>query len=117
MAASRAIEWRRLMRPERWDRINAIFDLAVDVEPAVQEKCVREAAAGDDDLAAEVLSLLRACSAGTVLHSQLAGADSCDAARDGYVQSRTTPRHGSTVPDSVELSADWSGKKIGPYRL
>ena len=51
------------MAAEQWERINAIFDLAVEVDRARQDRFVREAAAGDDELAAEVLSLLRNSSA------------------------------------------------------
>ena len=46
------------MTPERWRRIDDLFDAAVRVDPAGREAWLRAACGGDDDLRAEVGRLL-----------------------------------------------------------
>ena len=46
------------LSPERWRRITELFHDALEREPGAREPFVREAAAEDEDLAREVLSLL-----------------------------------------------------------
>ena len=46
------------MTPERWRRIDDLFDAAVRIDPAGREAWLRAACGGDDDLRAEVGRLL-----------------------------------------------------------
>ena len=46
------------MTPERWRRIDDLFDAALQLAPAERESWLREACGGDEDLRAEVDRLL-----------------------------------------------------------
>ena len=46
------------MTPERWRRIDDLFDAALRLAPAEREAWLREACGGDDELRAEVARLL-----------------------------------------------------------
>jgi serine/threonine-protein kinase len=52
------------LNPERWKRVQEIFHAALTVEPSEREELVRQESAGDDALAAEVISLLQAHDSG-----------------------------------------------------
>jgi hypothetical protein len=99
------------MQAERWERINAVFDLAVEMGCAQQERFVQEAAAGDDELAAEVLSLLRAAATGTTIRSPLAEVYRGDGAYE------TNGRDAGPLTSSIEVTDDRLNEKIGSYRL
>jgi len=49
--------------PERWKKMEALVDGALDLEPSEREAHVRAQAAGDDDLRDEVLRMLAASAA------------------------------------------------------
>lgn len=49
--------------PERWKKMEALLDEALDLEPSEREAHVRAQAAGDDDLRDEVLRILAASAA------------------------------------------------------
>src|SRR5205085_6078123 len=90
----------RRMTPERWRRINALFDAALRLAPADREPWLREACGGDEDLRAEVVRLL-------------AGDER--AARDGFL----TPPGEARLPANVTRSwaprsAARSPEKPGP---
>jgi tetratricopeptide (TPR) repeat protein len=112
-----------MMAPEQWERINSIFDMAVDLEPADQERCVREAAAGDEDLAEVVMSLLRARSLRVMLPNALQVA-----LQPGIIGANSSIRdpstRGETISDDVgssrtviNESSPWFTEKIGSYAL
>jgi serine/threonine-protein kinase len=88
------------MTPERWRRINDLFDAALRLAPAEREPWLREACGGDEDLRAEVVRLL-------------AGDER--AARDGFL----TPPGEAGLPADVTRSwtlrsAARSPEKPGP---
>jgi non-specific serine/threonine protein kinase/serine/threonine-protein kinase len=60
--------------PVAWTRVKAIVAAAIDLPPEARDAFVREAAAGDEALAAEVASLLAAHGAATTFLEQPAGA-------------------------------------------
>lgn len=99
------------MQSERWERINAVFDLAVEADRELQERVVREAAAGDDELIAEVLSLLRAASDSGSIRSPLAEAFQKNGG-DG-----TNGRSACPLTSSIQVIEDHLNEKIGSYRL
>jgi len=111
-----------VIAPERWERINSIFDAAADLEPGLQEQYVRDAAPGDEDLAEEVLSLLRARSLQIVLPSALRvalqagfhGAHSSSDFRDTFA-GITTKSIGLSA--SIDESLERPGGRLGPYIL
>ena len=82
------------MDRQRWDTIQAIFADALDLDRNDREQYVREAAAQDDEIVAEVMSLL-------------AAHDSADSMLDGVVM------------DAIrqELPDDLIGKKVGSFRV
>jgi serine/threonine protein kinase len=116
------------METERQERINAIIALAIELDADLQEQYVRQAAAGDHELAEEVLSLLKSGPDDTFLRTPLKvqesvwfGYPSNSALKqlriDLSAQSeRTADLDGPLLSESPS-SADWSGKKIGSYRI
>jgi serine/threonine-protein kinase len=48
------------MTPERWERVEAIFHAALEIDPPEREMLIERESAGDDELAAQVASLLEA---------------------------------------------------------
>src|SRR4051812_43018277 len=56
--ARRPARRRRRMTPERWRRIDELFDAAVRIDPGGREALLRAACGEDDDLRAEVGRLL-----------------------------------------------------------
>src|SRR6185436_14384379 len=44
--------------PSRWERVERLFDAALDIPPEDRTEWVRDASAGDDELYREVLRLL-----------------------------------------------------------
>ena len=79
------------MTPERWRRIDDLFDAALQLAPAEREPWLREACGGDEDLRAEVDRLL-------------AGDER--AAHDGFL----------TPPGEVVPPAAWDEELDTPYR-
>ncbi len=57
------------MTPERWQQVKALFDQAVACDPARRDDFLREACAGDTELHAELISLLRYGSVGDFLET------------------------------------------------
>jgi eukaryotic-like serine/threonine-protein kinase len=82
--------------PERFQRIEAIFDLVVDLDPATQTARLRDACDGDDTLAEEVQRLLR--------H------DDADGRRVAAAIEAV-----AAVPPVEEAAFD--GRRLGPYRV
>ena len=62
-----------MTEPERWDRIQQLFDAVVEMKPAERRAFLMKECAGDDELYAEVLSLVEADESGHSLldHSPL----------------------------------------------
>ena len=111
------------MNPERWVLIKEIFDSAIELEPAFRERHVREAAAGDQIVVEEVLSLLRADSdkslsrptLSTLSQAARVEAGHCAAGPQGSTQSlETQPSPGD---DDLPLPVNGFGDTIGSYRL
>jgi eukaryotic-like serine/threonine-protein kinase len=82
--------------PERFQRIETIFDLVVDLDPAAQAVRLRDACDGDDTLVEEVQRLLR--------HD----------AADGHRVAATIEAV-TAVPPVEEPTFD--GRRLGPYRV
>ena len=64
------------MEPERWRRINDLFHAALERDPAARDAYLEAQCAGDDALAGEVRSLLRAHAGASALEQPAAAADS-----------------------------------------
>jgi len=81
------------MTPERWQRLEALYDEAVELPPPERERFLDEQCRDDDDLRRELTDMLRDAGSGltnAVEHAAAAVAgDSCA----------------------------WTGRKIGPYRI
>lgn len=84
------------MTPERWHQVDRIFDAALDLSPGERESFVRGACAGDDELAAEVLSLLQS-------HDE----------SGGYIEALSLREISELFPEEK----DQAGRMIGPYRI
>ncbi|GAB4329013.1 MAG: hypothetical protein Kow0074_25290 [Candidatus Zixiibacteriota bacterium] len=82
------------MDTDRWKRVQELFDAAVDLSPAEREALLAQECRGDDELRAEVESLLAA-----------------DAGAGGLLDG-----HAVDVID-VEAAPSREGSAIGPYRL
>ena len=85
------------MTPERWRQIKQVFQAAFDLSPGERPPYVRQACAGDDDLRAEVESLLASVEAEEFLSGAAA----------------------AYVPDALADEA-WDrniGQRIGAYQL
>jgi serine/threonine protein kinase len=92
------------MTEDRWERTKAIFTSAIDLDPAAREAFVREAAAGDQDLCREVLSLLAADSEETLLRNPV------------FASRRIAdlPTQAATGNRGVEVGLS---ERVGPYQL
>lgn len=82
--------------PERWRRIEQLFDLVADLPPADQEARLAKACSGDEGLYAEVRRLVE--------H---------DRSRGASIQRALEGLSGLVIPE--EPSPE--GRRIGPYRL
>ena len=83
------------MTPERWRRVEQLFEAALEKEPPQRESFLAEASAGDPALAEEVLRLIAA--------DQKAGQ---------YVSAtRLTPSSRRGAPTGP------IGQRMGPYRV
>lgn len=84
------------MTPERWSRIKDIFATALEREPAQRATYVEQACGGDEELRAEVSSLLEA--------HDTPGA---------FIEEEAAQRIGlASAPKK-----DWIGRRLGPYRI
>lgn len=101
------------MTPERWQRIESVFQTAVELSPADREEYVQIACAGDESLLNEVEKLLRNFDSAenfiespvwtdSVMLNSSAKKDLSDSFKDGFEQ--------------IE-APDFAGEQIGPYRL
>src|SRR6056297_3932983 len=88
----------RRMDTERWLRIKAIYRNALDRPEPARSECVREACAGDETLAAEILALLETAGGATEALGDIVG-DVAGTAAPGW------------------WSGSAAGERIGPYRL
>jgi hypothetical protein len=123
------------MKQEGWERVKAIFISAVEMEPLSRERYVRKVAAGDEDVCAEVLSLLVADAAnGPVGNAVFAAPLPASALDPGVEDGRNVARinraiqfSGETQPDAGDArqrSEHFAhsplndiGNRIGSYRL
>ncbi len=104
------------MNQDRWERTKAIFTSALDLDPAAREPFVREAAAGDQDLCREVLSLLAADSEQTLLRNPVFASRGL---ADLPTQAATGNRGAETrAPFEAMLDRPLaSSERVGRYRL
>ena len=86
------------MTSGRWRRVEELFDRAMEVPAGQREAWVREACAGDADLAGEVLSLLA----------------SDAAAGEGFVAAQVAPAVARLMEGGALMGAP---VRVGPYRL
>jgi eukaryotic-like serine/threonine-protein kinase len=85
------------MQAQRWQQTKEIFFAALDREPATREAFLREACAGDEEMLAEVRSLLAA-------HA--------DSDTGDFI---TNP---PTLPEpAVAARISWIGRRLGGYRV
>ena len=86
------------MTPERWGRVKDVFAQASELDTASQRSFLEHACRNDDELQAEVASLL------------------CAHATADAVVDRSAVEH--LPPQALESSAeDWQGRRIGAYEL
>jgi len=81
------------MTPERWQRLEALYDAAVELPPAERARFLDEQCRGDEDLRRELTAMFRDIAGGLT-----------DLVRDAAVA-------------VVDDPGAWSGKRLGPYRL
>ena len=83
---------------DRWQRVQELFERALEREPEAREAYVREASGGDAALQAEIDELLAADSRSS----------------DEFL----TDMIGEVARDMAEAdAAEWEGRTVGPYRL
>ncbi|HKU14754.1 MAG TPA: serine/threonine-protein kinase [Steroidobacteraceae bacterium] len=85
------------MTPERWGRVKEIFSTALEREPTQRAPYLEVACEGDEELRAEVKSLLEA--------HDTAGA---------FIEEDAAQRIGLAGAQSRK---DWIGRRLGPYRI
>ena len=86
--------------PQRWGRVEEVFNLALDQTPESREQWLSQTCAGDPELRAEVSSLLKSDSA----------------AREGFVAAHIESAFRNLVEDEMPKRA-LDGRRIGPWRL
>jgi serine/threonine-protein kinase len=89
--------------PDRWRRLDAIFDELLQLEPGQRAARLDELTAGEPDLRAEVEDLLRR-----------------DLADSTLLDSEAATRFGHLLEDAARQApapADLAGTEIGPYRI
>ena len=82
------------MTSERWERIRKVFDAAAGLAPDARTAFLKDACAGDEDLRAEVETLLA----------------SAEAAGSGFLESPAA----IGIPDPIRLAR---GTRLGPYEI
>lgn len=83
------------MTPERWRRIEEIFQQAVEMSPQARESFLDESCKADPSLKQEVELLLAHDAGDSIQQAVLEVAQAF----------------------SIEQTADFAGRRIGPYRL
>ncbi len=90
------------MTPERWQRIEQLFEHGLEVEPDARPNWLDSTCGEDDDLRREVASLLEA-----------------NAAAEGFLE-RPVAGGGRATTDGgggVNAALDWIGRRFGVYRV
>jgi eukaryotic-like serine/threonine-protein kinase len=85
------------LKPERWEQVQALFDAALEREPADRMRFVHDTAGGDVELEREVRSLL----------------DALDRADDRFEE----PAAATFVAGTNAETSAMEGRRVGAYRL
>ncbi len=88
------------LTPERWQRVNEVFDKAVKMDVATRERFLERTCADDPDLLAYIKSLIEA-----------------DGAPDQTVHNAIAEAMNVTFTTQPDKADDIAGARIGPYRV